>query len=539
MRSTTILNESFDNHYWVGWLSTLDFTINDAWKFAAGLDFRTYRSEQYQEVNDLLGGDYYVPSRFDLPEDRPPVPPTNVYRKGDKYNYYNDNLIRWGAFFSELKYNKDSWRGFVNISGVVTGYKRKDYFKNRDFVVDGNRYPNAIGYGDVLFYNGTDVVVAAGTQNGIAASFTQSGDTTFVTNPNNNDNGYAPDGTTTAIIGARRVNYDDPESKVSETPWKNLPGYTIKTGASYSINEFNTVFMNLGYISRTPRFRNVVDFGQYNEFVRDVENENIASIELGYTYNTTRISLNANGYYTFWKNRPTDSPPRVYLPDRGITVTANLNAMNAVHRGIELSGTYLINKKITLEAFASFGDWRWDSAKKVIFYDDQGRPIHVATSNGELLDSLVTIDFDAKGVAVGDSPQTQIGGALNYSFAKNAYVKVRYTYFGRYFSDFDPLSLVNENKGRQSWQIPSFGLTSIFAGYRFDFEKFQLGFSASIENLFNVIYLADASNNNGSALVTTDYLNSQQEATNQFDANSASVYIGLPRTFSISAVLTL
>lgn len=538
LKSSVILNESFDNHYWIGWLSTLDYNINDNWKFAAGLDFRTYRSEQYQEIHDLLGGDYYVPSRFDLPEDRSPKPPSNIYREGDKYNYYNDNLIRWGAFFTELKYNKNQWRAFVNLSGVVTGYKRKDYFKNRDFVVDGERYPNAIGFGDVLFYNGSDVLVAAGTQGGQTATITQNGDTTFVQNPNNNENGYAPDGETNYIVGARRVDYDDPESKVSETPWKNIPGYTIKAGTSYLLNEFNTVFINAGYISRTPRFRNVVDFGTYNEFVRDIENENISSVEIGYTYSGTKFSINANAYYTYWKNRPTNNPPRVYLPDRGITVTANLNAMNAIHQGFELNSKYLLNKKITLEAIASIGDWRWDSAKRVIFYDDQGRPIHVATSNGTLLDSLVTIDFDAKGVAVGDAPQTQIGGAINYAFVKNGYVKLRYMYFGRYYSDFDPLSLVNENKGRQSWQIPSYGIASLYAGYRFDFNKVQLSFNASVENLFDKLYLADASNNNGSALVTTNYLDSQQEVTNNFDANSSSVYVGLPRRFSISAILT-
>jgi len=541
-KSSVILNQRFDNHYWLGWLSTLDYNINENWNFAAGLDFRTYQSEQYVEVFDLIGGDYYVPARFDLPEDRSPNAPNNAYREGDKYDYYNDNLMRWGAFFAELKFEKENWRGFVNVSGVVTGYKRKDYFKNRDFIVDGERYQNAIGYGDVLFYNGEDILVAAGTSNGsiegIPATITQSGDTTFIFNPNNNFNGYAPFGNH-YIVGARRVDYDDPESQVSETPWKNIPGYTAKTGLSYLVNEFNTVFMNIGYISRTPRFRNVLGFGEFNEFLLDVKNENISSIELGYMYSTSRIALNVNGYYTYWQNRPTENPTRVFLPDRGITVTANLNDMNAIHQGIEFSGNYLINKRLSVDVFASYGDWRWDSAKRVNFFDEQGRAIYAVGPNNQPTDSLVTVDFDAKGVSVGDAPQTQIGGSLNYTFAKNAYVRVRYTFFDRHYSNFDPLGLSGEDRGRQSWQMPGYGLTSIFGGYRFDMEKFQIGINLVVDNLFNVLYLADATNNAGTSLVTTNYLESSPQATNSFDANSTAVYVGLPRTFSISAVFTL
>lgn len=538
LKSGVILNKSFDNHSWWGWLSTVDYTINENFKFAGGLDFRTYKSEQYLEVHNLLGGDYFVPSNEDLPEDRPNTPQGKIFRQGDKYNYYNDNLMRWGAFFTELKYNKNQWRAFINISGVITGYKRKDYFANRDFEADGERYANAVGYGDVLFYNGSEVLVAAGAPNGATASFTQSGDTTFVTNPANNLNGYAPTGEH-QIIGARRVDYEDSEVSVSETPWKNISGFSVKGGASYSINEFHGVFMNIGYISRTPRFQNVIENGAFNRFLLNIENENISSIELGYTYKSSRFAANVNGYYTDWQNRPINSGQSVFLPDRGISVRTNLNDMSAVHMGVEFNVNYLINKKLSAEVFASFGDWRWTSAKSVNFFDDQGRPIYYADSNGNITDSLLTIEFDADGVYVGDAPQTQIGASLNYKFIKNAYVKGRFTYFAKHFSNFDPLQLQFEKKGRQSWQMPSYALVSLFAGYRFEFDNFDLDIIGIVDNVFDVRYIADGQNNDGPALVTTDYLNNPPQATVAFDANSTSVYFGLPRTFSISAKFTL
>ncbi|MGB6036895.1 MAG: TonB-dependent receptor plug domain-containing protein, partial [Cryomorphaceae bacterium] len=430
LKSGVILNKSFDNHYWLGWLSTIDWTISETMTFAGGLDFRTYTSEQYQEVHNTLGGDYYIPSNEDLPYDRSFEPRSKAFRVGDRYNYNNENLMRWGAFFTELKYNKDDWRAFVNVSGVVTGYKRIDYFNRRDFIVDGERFPNAIGYSDVLFYNGEDVLVGATTPGGVAPTITTSGDTTFVVNPNSAStlNGYAPGGQN-FIVGARRVEYNDPESQVSEVPWKNIPGFTVKAGASRTIEEKHNVFVNVGYISRTPRFRNVVDLGVLNEFLRDVENENIASIEVGYGYRTSNFTASVNAYYTDWQNRPIDGGVRVFLPDRGISVRANLNDMSAVHKGIEFTSRYVINKKLSADVFASFGDWRWNSAKTVNFFDDQGRPLAAVDDNNQPTDSLITIKFDAKGVFVGDAPQTQVGGSLQWDFIKNAYIKGRYTFF--------------------------------------------------------------------------------------------------------------
>lgn len=538
LKSGVILNKSFDNHSWLGWLSTVDWTISENLTFAGGLDFRTYTSEQYQEVHNLLGGDYYVPSNEDLPFDRGFEPPSNVFREGDRYNYNNENLMRWGAFFTELKYNKEDWRAFVNVSGVVTGYKRIDYFNRRDFIVDGERFPNAIGFSDVLFYNGQDVLVGATAPNGATPTITTSGDTTFVRNPQNNLNAYAPGGNN-FIVGARQVNYNDSEAQVSEVPWKNIPGFTVKAGASRTIEEKHNVFVNVGYISRTPRFRNVVDLGVLNEFLRDVENENIASVELGYGYRTSNFTASVNAYYTDWQNRPIDGGVRVFLPDRGISVRANLNDMSAIHKGIEFTSRYVINKKLSADVFASFGDWRWNSAKTVNFFDDQGRPLAAVDDNNQPTDSLITVKFDAAGVFVGDAPQTQIGGSLQWDFMKNAYIKGRYTYFDKHYADFDPLQLQEEKEGRQSWKIPGYGLLSVFAGYRYDFDKVSLEFNFIVDNVLDTRYIADATNNAGGALVTTTYLDSPPQATVAFDANSTAVYFGLPRTFSISLKATL
>ncbi len=80
---------------------------------------------------------------------------------------------------------------------------------------------------------------------------------------------------------------------------------------------------------------------------------------------------------------------------------------------------------------------------------------------------------------------------------------------------------------------------SVFAGYRYDFDKVSLEFKFIVDNLLDIRYIADATNNAGGALVTTNYLDSPPQATVAFDANSTAVYFGLPRTFSISLKATL
>jgi hypothetical protein len=101
-------------------------------------------------------------------------------------------------------------------------------------------------------------------------------------------------------------------------------------------------------------------------------------------------------------------------------------------------------------------------------------------------------------------------------------LKLKYTFFDRYYSDFNPNSLSGATSGKDSWRIPSYGLLSIHAGYTVRFERSQLRFKANIFNALNSIYISDARNNyhlDGSA---------------DFDANSATVFIGQGLRFNVS-----
>jgi hypothetical protein len=289
-----------------------------------------------------------------------------------------------------------------------------------------------------------------------------------------------------------------------ETEWKYIPGITIKGGLSYKLNKYQDVYCNLGYLNRTPQFSNVID-NNSNSFFGEIVNEIIYAAEGGYHYSNKHFGVNYNAYFTNWKNKP--FPYGVAVPDPNDPtefIRVNINGMDAIHMGQEIDVAWEINSKLSFEFMFSIGNWIWNSSKTVFIPQ---------------YDSL-EFTFDAKGVHVGDAAQTAMAASLRYEPIKNAYIKLQGQFFDRYYANFDPFSLQGSNGGRDSWQIPSYSLINLFAGYRYK----QFSFGGAITNLLNTSFISDATNNaNG--------------IYDQFDARSASVMFGQGLRFNINLAI--
>lgn len=121
-RSTsTILRNSVNNHNWSGLLSTFRTELTPEITLNAGIDGRYYIGEHYQEVRDLIGGDYYVDYK-DVNN------PARMAKVGDKIGYYNDFYVRQFGGFGQLEYKSGAISTFINLSASSQGAKRKDYF---------------------------------------------------------------------------------------------------------------------------------------------------------------------------------------------------------------------------------------------------------------------------------------------------------------------------------------------------------------------------------------------------------------------------
>ena len=452
LKSNQVLISSVNNHFWTGFLGQFSYDRSKELKFSGGIDYRYYKGTHYQEVYDLLGGDYFIYNANQNNNSN-----KKMLQKGDKvalnsYNSYRDALENWIGLFGQGEFVKERWSVFLNVSSVANSYKGVDYFQKKMLNIEDTVL--RIGIEDTIIYKGQ----------------------TYTSSSKN------------------LVDYN--------TGWKWLLGGTVKAGASYELTEYSTVFINAGYLSRTPQFSNVID-NNTNTFFREIENEKISAFEGGYSYLNKKIILNINGYYTNWKNKP--FPNGVSLPDPKDPTSQiyfNINGMNALHYGGEIDIAYKISKKISSEMMVSIGNWTWQSSKTIT-----------------LPDVDYTFTFDAKGVHVGDAAQTSLAFSLRYEPIKKLYIKIQGQFFDRYYSQFNPFTLTGVNGGKEAWKIPAYGLVNVFAGYKFNFKKIDLLFNGSITNLLNHRYISDA---------TSNYYG------NGFDAQSASVMFGGGLRFNIS-----
>ena len=484
-KAGTYLRSSINNHFWYGGLSTLNYQLNEKTSFSSGLDMRYYKGEHYREVYDLLGADYAIDASNGVQD-------SEVKRVGDKVGYNNDGIVKWSGVFSQMEYSNGMLSAFFNISASNSAYKRIDYFRKKDLVLSDTTYFESLG---------TSVATELEfDENGIliGANKTMVVDTVL-------HNGIA-------------YTMNSPEAKLAETNWKWIRGYTIKSGANFNLDEYNNIFFNLGYISKAPRFNNVYYYD--NTLFRDIKNEVVQAIEGGYSFRSSKFSANLNGYYTLWQNKPSNGGVTVLVDD--VTYRANINGMDALHKGIEMDFSYKILPNLGVEGLMSLGDWKWMSSDTVRFLDDNNSPIT------DDFGTEIIATFDADGVHVGDAAQTQFGLSIRYEPSYNSYIKLRSTYFDNYYADFDPLSLNGANSGRESWIIPSYNLIDLHAGIKFKIsQRTKMDIKLSILNLFNEIYISDAQNND-------PYNASYQD----FDAKSAGVFFGLGRRINLSAKFT-
>ena len=123
--SETILRASRNDHNWYGALSTLSTDITEDIELLAGVDLRYYKGKHFQEVTDLLGGQYWY-------DDSDVNNPTNLAQVGDTISYYNDGIVLWEGGFVQAEYSKGDLDAFVSVAASNTSYKRIDYFNNLD-----------------------------------------------------------------------------------------------------------------------------------------------------------------------------------------------------------------------------------------------------------------------------------------------------------------------------------------------------------------------------------------------------------------------
>lgn len=538
-KSSNFLRASVNNHRWYGILSTATYKINKPLTLTYGVDARYYQGLHYREITDLLGGDYTrdLSDKNAIKGVIDPFNPTatdpnfknEMKRVGDKITYNYDGFVNWGGLFSQLEYKKDRWTAFMTLTGSYTGYQRRDYFEKKDVTLgeetkgfnklidyfkdnknNNNVFEAVVGYNETLLANGNSQQSNANSYhvytNNNHKTF-ERGDTTFVVKyVYNNSTNTTNAVDTFYLANAKKYTIDSKEANYTTTRKKWFPGYTVKGGVNYKINSHLNVYANIGVLSVAPKFNNVYNANQIgNKEFEDAKNQQILSQEVGAGVVYKPVAFNFNVYYTKWNNKPV---PTVIGNNNDVY---NINGVNTSHFGVELDWVYKIIKPLEWEGAVSVADWKYKGSSEVVKTDEVSGLV------------TYTASFSANNVKLGNAAQLQLSNAFKYKIYKGFWVKPRFTYFGKNYSEFKAVDLTGENKDRQSWQMPNYGLLDLGAGYEYKLDKIRVNLNVNVTNVLDEFYISDATNN---------------AVKQKFDANSASVFIGPGRQFKIGMKLT-
>lgn len=273
----------------------------------------------------------------------------------------------------------------------------------------------------------------------------------------------------------QRIDFMQKKPGNQSTDWESFFGYNIKGGANYNLTDVHNVFFNAGYFSRQPFFNSV--WPTYSNTTNEgVVNEKALSFELGYGYRGKFISGNANIYHTTWK----DKFYRASIPAGGVTYSANIPGLDAVHMGFELDFVIRPTDKLNITGMASIGNWKWDkNVLGVPILDDSQQQIGV-------------VDVYAEGLHVGDAAQTTAALGLNYTVIAGLKVGADWNLYERLYADFNVTQVNTPEKSIDSWQVPTYALFDLNASYKFPIGNVNTMLFIKVNNVFNNKYVSDA-----------------------------------------------
>ena len=236
----------------------------------------------------------------------------------------------------------------------------------------------------------------------------------------------------------------------------------------------------------------------------DALNEKVMSFEIGYGFRSHTFAANINAYYTKWMDKSLyDSSTYTNTNEDGTSYSEryvlNMTGANAKHMGVELDFNYRPTRWLSIDGMFSWGDWRWDGLATGFYYNAEGQMVTGAggdvvsdMSNAEQYRYKIRMD----NVNVGGSAQTTAALGLTVRPMEGLRIGLDWNFAARLFADYD-IEASYATPGEEyivgkPWQVPSYHVFDLNAGYTFDFGKVRATLSGNINNLFNQEYIADA-----------------------------------------------
>jgi len=282
---------------------------------------------------------------------------------------------------------------------------------------------------------------------------------------------------------------EDPYNYLTECKSERLgkTGFDIKTGINRNIGKNNRVFFNAGYMNKAPLYKFV--FGNYTNIpVKDLKNEKIKAVEMGYSYFSQATILNFNAYYTYWEDKNFLSNEYIQLQDDQQT-RALVTGLDASHSGIELEIKKRVSSYFWLGGLASLGNWKWKNNVMAVLFNDNNVPTD-------------TVHVYANGLYVGDAPQVQYGLSADLKILPLLHLKANWLYYDKLYADFDPAARNDPEDKQQPYRIPAYQVLDLHLGYSFTVFNRQTMATISCFNVFDKNYIVRGEDGTGHNLDT-------------------------------------
>ncbi len=438
-------NDSHNNHIQIGLNTYLKNNFDLISTFVGG-EFRRWDAEHYAEVKDLR---YYNP----LEENN-----LGIYRKGQRrYDY--DTVVNNLSAFVRVKTKQEICERFYDYISVYNDTYRMPFFISGD--IQYATYTSEVSENPIHIFD-------YNTGAFLEETFYQTKDMTEVDTDGNIVKKFA----------------DDDYKKTFD-----FISPKIGINVNYT-DEFNIMY-SFALAHKEPRVSDWYDrddgpdAGQeYTtpnlEIVyEDLKPEETVTHELGIGYITKKYTAEVNLYYTTYSDKienMTDS--------RG---SLTVNAGKAIHKGIEVSTSAILFKKIDLQGSCTLSQNRWDD----MHYD---KIFNV--SSEEINGKVVPFTPEIMGnISAGYTlPIKKDKSSLRMTATWN----FRDRYFGTYTNKRDQIDPVTGNATEVSSELPYYMTTDLAFKFDTKIKTKKVSFRLDLNNIFN-------RDNIASADYTTDY----------------------------------
>ena len=275
-------------------------------------------------------------------------------------------------------------------------------------------------------------------------------------------------------------------------------GGTIKGGINYKFAKWHNVFLNAGFISRSPKYQAIyMSVSTSNAINNEAKNEKIASVEIGYGFENQYASIHVNGYFTEWMDKTMTKYGNLSDPAQ-TQFYMNMTGVNARHMGLEFEAKARPTKWLELSAMVSLGDWKWDSDSVIgRAYDEHGFAMTADAQVTEIgAPDHYWAKINMKGIHVGGQAQTTANFGILFKPFKGFRIGGEYTLYDRNYSYYS-FSGSNLTPGKtmnivEPYRCPLGGSLDIRASYAFDMGPIRATIAGNVTNVLNQYYIEKA-----------------------------------------------